>query len=798
MNLGDLKTGVMQMWRSPVMTVTATIALALGIGLLAVGAATVETLLFSRLPFEGGDRFVLVRTLETPAQQPISLTPEAYAQMATATTALEEIGAATQSRQNITLPSGAVETVMTTGITPGLLTRLPYRPTRGRQLTSADAEPGADPVLVIREAFWLRAFGGAEDAIGATIEVGGRPHTVVGIMPNDFEFPNSPPALWTPIDESFREGRVAPPANARLIGVLAADHTLESAQAQLDVLSARMRAPGTGGRVRLEAASMTDLGPLAPIIASALIATVVALLLVVAANVANLVLARSYARSAELAVRAALGASRARLIGQMIAELIPLCCVAAVIGVIAAQAIVLRFNAIDDFPFWMTFSVGPRTLAFVVCGTLLATGVAAAWPALRVTRGDLGAALPSGGRVGHASFGRVAGAIIVVQIAVSVVMLHGALIVADGASRYLNGSAVLPRTVLTAGVFDAGTAAESTDTARPSAEEIQEIASVLPGVIAAGLSTSLPRHSPPTRQIEIESLPGEAPRRPRQAPSAEVSPGFFDALGGRALAGRLLTEADSRDGASPVAVVNAPFVETFLGGAPAVGRRFRTVDANDTAVWREIVGVVPDLGLSIGDPAVAAGYYVPLDSGRDQPRFVFLAMRVAGDPSSYIDPLTQAVYDREPNMVLNQPQPLEDVAGDDRTFFLWFSRALTAIGIVTLMLALAGVYAMMALIVTKRTREIGIRIAMGATARRVMQTVLRRAALQIGAGALLGAGLAVLSLNLRGVLVSRLPDGGPWTLPAVLVLLTVAGIAATAAPLRRAVRVQPSEAMRVD
>jgi hypothetical protein len=277
-----------------------------------------------------------------------------------------------------------------------------------------------------------------------------------------------------------------------------------------------------------------------------------------------------------------------------------------------------------------------------------------------------------------------------------------------------------------------------------------------------------------------------------------VSPGFFGALEGSALAGRLLTEADGRDGASPVAVVNAPFVETFLGGARAVGRRFRTVDANGAAVWREIVGVVPDLGLSIGDPAVAAGYYIPLDSGRDQARFIYLAMRVAGDPSSYIDPLTQAVYDRDPNVVLNQPQPLEDVAGDDRMFFLWLSRALTAVGIVTLILALAGVYAMMALIVTKRTREIGIRIAMGATARRVVQTVLRRAALQVGAGALLGAGLAVLSLDLRGVLVSRLPDGGPWTLPAVLVLLTVAGIAATAAPLRRAVSVQPSEAMRVD
>jgi ABC-type antimicrobial peptide transport system permease subunit len=173
-------------------------------------------------------------------------------------------------------------------------------------------------------------------------------------------------------------------------------------------------------------------------------------------------------------------------------------------------------------------------------------------------------------------------------------------------------------------------------------------------------------------------------------------------------------------------------------------------------------------------------------------------MRVEGDPLSYIDSLTRTVYDRDPQMVLNRPRPLEEVASEDRSFFLWFSTALTAVGIVTLVLALAGVYAMVALMVTKRTREIGIRMAMGATAHRIVRTIVGRAAVQVAVGALVGATLAVLSLNLRGVLVSRLPDGGPWTMPAVLALLTMAGIVATAAPLRRAVRVQPSEAMRVD
>jgi hypothetical protein len=264
------------------------------------------------------------------------------------------------------------------------------------------------------------------------------------------------------------------------------------------------------------------------------------------------------------------------------------------------------------------------------------------------------------------------------------------------------------------------------------------------------------------------------------------------------VAGRLIVAGDHTAGASPVAVVTLPFVQKFLAGEAAVGRRFRTIDGERVGPWNEIVGVVPDLGLSVGDPTLASGYFLPLIDGRRAQQWLYLSMRVSGDPAAYVSPLRQALYARDPSFMLNRPQPLEDVALEDRSFFKWFSRALIGLGIVTLILAMTGVYAMMAIIVSRRTREIGIRVALGATMQRIVASVMGRAARQVIIGGILGAALAVLSLELRSVLVSRLGDGGPWALPSILALLLLSGLAATALPLGRALRVAPSEAMRCE
>jgi putative ABC transport system permease protein len=379
-----------------------------------------------------------------------------------------------------------------------------------------------------------------------------------------------------------------------------------------------------------------------------------------------------------------------------------------------------------------------------------------------------------------------------------VVMLHGALVLADSLRRYSGGDLDLPANVLTAGLRFGAVPGGAVARASILADEVELVASNLPGVMAAGLATALPRHSPPVTLVEVEPLAGLVREAPRPAPVAEVSTGFFATLDATPLVGRLFVPSDEAPGAPPVAVVNVPFVEKFFAGTSPIGRRFRTMDEGVAGRWQEVVGVVPDLGLSVGDPSLAAGYYVPLVQRSGPGRFIYLSMRVAGDPRNYLAPLREALYERDPALVLNRPEPLADVASEDRAFFLWFSRTLIGLGVVTLVLALTGVYAMMSLIVTRRTREIGVRVALGATAQRVVHAVLGRAAAQVALGGTLGAILAVSSLALRSVLVSRLGDGGTWTLPAVLTLLVLAGLAATAVPLRRALRIQPADAMRVE
>lgn len=798
----DLRLGVRMMVRQPLLTLTATVALALGIGLSAVGFAFVEALLFSRLPFEGGDRFVRLRVLQEPEQRAVNLSPDEYHMLAAQGTALEHLGALTTGRENVVTASAGLDVATTAGITPSSLAFLPHGPLRGRLLTPADGAPGALPVVMIREAYWRDTLAAAEDVIGMRLEVGGVERTIVGVVPSAFEFPNTPD-LWVPLSEGFLEGSGPLDPDARLFGVLVPGRTRAAAQQQLTAIATQIQpTPGATGPVRIEATRFTDLGPPARTMATGIIAVVLAVLIVVAANVANLTLARSFARAGEFALRGALGASRGRLVAQVTVEVLLIGGLAALVGGTAARAALRQMEGVEEIPFWMDLGGGPLTLFLVIGVTLLATAIAGSWPALRVTRRNLSGVLQTeGGRTSDVRFGRLVGAMVVAQLAISVVMLHGALIVGRGLTRYSGQTLDLPANVLTAGVapsaIDPGASDEGSAVASP--QEIEELASTVPGVDAAGLATALPRHSPPAAPTEVEALASEAPRAARMAPSAEVSAGFFAALDARALAGRLFAPDDYLEGALPVAVVNEPFVRKFLGGASPVGRRLRAIGTDGPGAWHEIVGVVPDMGLSVGDPELAAGYYVPLDiDSRPEDRFLYLALRGAGDPMTYVSPLRQSLAEHDPALVLNRPERLEDVLADDRAFFKWLSTGLVALGAITLVLALTGVYAMMALIVTRRTREIGVRVALGATATRVVWTILRRAAWQVALGGAVGGVLAVLSLNARTILVSRLDDGGAWTLPLVLGLLVTAGLGATWLPLRRALRVQPSEAMRVD
>ena len=279
------------------------------------------------------------------------------------------------------------------------------------------------------------------------------------------------------------------------------------------------------------------------------------------------------------------------------------------------------------------------------------------------------------------------------------------------------------------------------------------------------------------------------------APIVGVSPGFIETLGGQVVTGRLFSSPDFDSGAAPVAVVNEPFVGKFFGGRNPVGRRIRVAEADDDGAmpeWREIIGVVPDLGIIVGDDQLAAGYYVPLSGDS----FFYLVARTEDRPVSLVNPIRRAAFDVDPEMVVTRVDPLEAVAMKDRIGLNVFSGVLMVIGGVSLVLALVGMYAIVSFTITRRTREIGIRVALGAGPRQILRSIFTRSGLLLLVGGLLGAGVASAVMRVRGsIFASSLPDSSPWIFPIVLFLLIGVGIAACWVPARRALGISPREAL---
>jgi predicted permease len=813
MSGSELRLGLRWIRKQPVMAATAVLALAAGIGLAATGAAVLQATVFAELPLDGADRFVRLRAFAEPGgRQDLDL--DRYHRLAESAESFAEIGAIGARRVNLRHPSGAVEPERAALITASSFGAVPGVPVLGRILTVADGETGAPPVVLLRESLWQRRFAGDPGVVGSTIEVAGVARTVVGVMTDGYEFPAGG-ELWIPLDDRHLGGSAAGPEAApqpglEVFAVLREGVAREVAQAEVDALVAPAAGDGAAEpEVRVRVVPYTEPPEGWNLMITTLVGVLVLVLLVIAANVANLIAARTAARTSELAVRTALGASRGRLIGQLTAETALLGALAAALG-LAGSGAALRWldaNLGAEMPFWIDFTPGSATAAAVVALTLLATLVAGVLPALRATRRDpagrLRAAAAGGGGVG-----RLGTAMVVVEMALSVALLTGALVMARGFALSTGDRLDLPHgEILTVWIGEPASA-PGVPPLRPA---IVRAAAAIPGVTAAGAASHLPRIDPPARRTELAPEPGdrgiEGAAEPVAAPMAHADAGYFDALGAQALSGRLFREADLAPGAPPVAVVNQPFVDRFLAGRNPIGRRLRLADPGGASgeeagcetgpePWYEIVGVVPDLGLSVADPSMAAGWYAPLDDaggGRDA---YYLAVRTAGDPLALAGPLRRALADLDPEIDVHRLVPLERVGWEDRAFMSGFGSALSGLRAMALLLSLAGIYAMLSFAVTRRTREIGVRVALGATGAQVLRSIVGGTGLRLAAGAALGAVLALALIEAKAMLVTRLPAGEPWILPAVLGLLLAAGLAASWVPSQRALAIRPSDALR--
>ena len=795
--------------KQPLLNFAALLALATGIGLSAAAFGLVEMTWLAQVPFPDGDRFVRVYFTDAETGRLAQVYPSRFEAIAGGSGPFAYVGAMTDASANILEEDGAVEAVPGAMVSADVFRVLPYRPLLGRLLLPSDGAPDAPPVALLGEGLWRRRYGGTRDVVGRTVNLGGTVRQVVGVLPADAGFPNRPD-IWVPLvlggaSSAVDAGAQGPEAGPGLsaFGILREGATLEGAEALMMARSSGWEAEHPGAeplRVRVRRYTAIPQGGVFSLFLGALLTAVLAVVMVIAANVGNLVAARTAARRGELAVRSALGAGRRNLVMQLFGEVL---LIGAAAAGLAAWGLVRLMSLMTawlgrDIPFWIDMMPGPATWTFLAVVTLLACVVAGVLPALRATRGAPGDALRSAGRGGDgAVFGRASSVMSVLQLAFSVALLGAALLAVRGMQRYADTGPALPAgRVLVAGTSLARL--RGPDSTEDALGALEAALREIPGVEHVGFASSVPGVEAPTAMVALEPEAGEATEGPRLAPVAEVRPGYFSVLGASATLGRLLRAEDFQEGA-PVAVANASFVRKFLHGRNAVGRRVQVVpgargpgEAPAPPEWREIVGVVPDLGLSVGDPEMEAGLYVPLTDAD----WAYLILAVTDDPGVVADRLRRTLAQVEPDLLVPLVRTLDQAGSENAKTLALFGGVLSALGGMALLLSLVSTYALVSFTVSRRVREVGIRVALGASRSAVLRAVAGRAVVQIAVGALIGTPLGLLLVQVKRLFVFRVPSGEPWVLPLVALVMVAAGTVASWVPARRALGVGPAEALR--
>jgi len=808
----DFKLAFRMLRRYPVLTVVGTGSLALAIAIGAASFAFISMFLWPRLPLPDGDEIVMVQHYDRAANQAESRALADFLAWRGGTATLTDLAAGRGRGRNLLMGDGLVEPISIAEVTASTFAMTRVAPIRGRTLTDADATASAPPVVVIGERIWRERFGADPDFLGRTVLIGDVPTAVVGVMPAGFRFPSVYEA-WQPL--KINEGAVQPRAG---IGIdiwarLRPGITPAEANAELTVLSAQHAAawPATHASLvaRVQPATSAEINdPEERTLLASMNGVIALIVLLVSGNVALLMFARAATRESEIIVRTALGASRRRLVGQFIAEAVVLNTIAAVVGLAIAQKVmhwgvtsfVVAVNDGQLLPFWITSTLPPMSIAYGVGLAIAATLVTGILPAMKMTRGVSSRLRETTAGGGGLKFGGVWTVLIVAQIAVTGTFPAIAFIVKTAAWRSEARQIGVPTDRYLIAQFER--ASEMSQVRFQAAvSRVREDLAATAGVARVALADHLPLMWNGFHVIEVDAG-GEGPTDKdfpgaHRASTAAVEPEFFATFNAAPIAGRLLSPADAAE-VPRVAVVNESFVKNVLGGRNAIGRqlKYRRSSGGGQLIpqqqWIEIVGVVRDLGMG-SDPAanMSAGVYLPLNLRTTSS--VRLAALVTGDMTTATNALRAIAAKTDATLPIDEVQPLAAVTANGVRTINFIVAALGLISAAALVLALSGLYAVMSFAVSRRTREIGIRVALGAQRSRVVVTILRRPLIQLALGSVLGALLTVGISRLMELTV-----GFSLGLFAVGPLIFVVCLLACIVPARRALRVDPIEALRAD
>jgi len=812
--LFDLRSAVRALAKRPGLTLVAAVTLALGIGANTAIFSVVRGVLLRPFPFEEPERLVVVwETFERQGLPKMYAAPPNFVDWRRDAASFSSM--AGFAPRDVALGDrgehAGIEEVSGARVTAGLFDTLGIAPARGRTFTAEDDRPGAPPTVLLSHDLWTRRFGADPGLVGGTIQVDGEARQVIGVLPPGFVFPpgmsleGTPPAesaeLWVPFATDMTAiGRGAHFMTA--IGRLAPGVSREVAEAELagiaQALAEQYPDDNDGWSIALTPLTDEMLGRIEPAL-WLLLGAVALVLLIACVNVANLLLASGTDRHAELAVRRALGASGGRLVGQVLTESLLLALAGGVAGLLAARWSVGLLVALapDNVPRLQEVAIDLPVLAFAAAVSVLTGLLFGAIPALRVAREGRVSLLPSerAGTAGR-SASRLGDVLVVAEVALALMLLVGAGLLTRSflelrgvdpgfePARTLTLRTTLPQ--------EGYSGRESWPERAAAFDRLRHEIEAIPGVTGAGFVLELPLDA--DRQgtsvgIEGVDFPEDFDNRVN---FTFATAGYFDAMGIPITDGRPITEAD-RAGTERVVVVNTAFVRRFLGGERAVGRTVY-VHFEGTDIPRRVVGIVGDvLHDSLGRdpyPAVYVPYaQVPYSRG--------LALAVATDlpPRDALPTVTASLRRAEPGLAISKPRVMEEIVGAAVATPRFVSLLLAAFAAVALALAAVGVYGVISYAVRRRTREIGVRVALGADRGSILGLVVKRGMVPVAIGLVLGVAGSLALHRLVERFLFQVSATDPVLYAGLAAFLTATALAACLIPARRATTVDPKVAL---
>ncbi|HSH76232.1 MAG TPA: ABC transporter permease [Longimicrobiales bacterium] len=803
---GEIRYAARMLLKRPVVSGIAVVTLGLGIGLTAVMFSIVYGAMLRGLPFENGGRILVVSRVDSEGDQdPMGVPPHDYLDWAEQQSSFDELAGYYEGTVNVRW-ADEPERFDGAFVSANLFRALGVQTQIGRTFREDEDDYGSPATAILSHRVWMDRFSGEAAVLGRVVGVNGEATEIIGVMPEGFRFPNTQ-EIWVPLRKDVRGTPRGAGIPLTVLGPLREGVSRGAAMVEMSGIMARLAAqyPETNdARIAPLMRPFTEqfVGPEGRTLLYTMLATVSLVLLIACANVANLLLARAAGRTREVGIRTAIGASRSRVIGQLVLEAFAISAVAAVLGVVVAWIGVSSFERAitpTNPPFFMVFRVDAPILAFIALTAAFSAIVAGGIPALKASGMDVSSILKDESRGSSGlRVGRLSRVLVVGELAMSLGLLVAAGLMTKSIARlgsYEYGFETDAVFTARLGLFEA----EFPDTAARHGfyRDLQERIGAIPGARFAALSTVLPGVGSGGSLVTIEGMTYAEDRDHPFARSGVVGPGYFETVGVEIERGR---DFDARDlsGALPVAIVNQSFAERHFPGGSALGSRFREGTADGTEPWRTIVGIVPDLHMEgmQNTESEKAGYYVPIEQG--DARFMSILARGPAEPMALTEAVRSAVASVHPDTPLYFVQTLRSRIDEATWIFNIFGTLFLVFGGVALFLASVGLYGVMAFSVARRTPEVGIRLALGASRSQVLGMVLRQGLAQVALGLVLGTGLAQLVSRGMAVILFDVNPSDPLVFAGIATMLATTGVLASLIPARRASKADPALALRYD